>query len=310
MKNSYASYRQDAVPESENNEAGPPSNDRIKAIQARQLQMLKTFISLCEENGLQYFAAGGTLLGAVRHGGFIPWDDDLDIIMPRKDYDRFFEIASMDESKYEIVSIYTDQKWQSLFMKYVDKNTAVITKENIYIKTKLGLWIDIFPLDRSPKLWISRILMRFQEKRLNLCLRYFYLKDFRETESLGPLKKMLIQMIGCFLCTGKSSHDFLVKKDDLYRSYCKRETGYVCNYAGRRIRLPVSVFGSGTTMTFEGIPLAVPKRYDIWLKKLYGPDYSLIPSVEKQVTNHLNDCCIFDLEHSYQIYLDENGNLL
>ena len=118
----------------------------IKIIQDKILSILKEFINICEENNLTYYALGGTLLGAVRHKGFIPWDDDIDIGMPREDYEKFKKVAPNSlPNNYKFLSEDT-ANYKKAFSVIRDDSTKIIMN---YSKEELveSLWIDIFPLD-------------------------------------------------------------------------------------------------------------------------------------------------------------------
>ena len=112
------------------------------------LDILKTFISICHTHNLRYYCCAGTAIGAVRHHGMIPWDDDIDVIMPRPDYDRFLEIARHEDfGNYEVVTPYNNERYPLYFSKLVNKNTTLIEeKERPCI---IGLFVDIFPLDAT-----------------------------------------------------------------------------------------------------------------------------------------------------------------
>lgn len=283
-----------------------PLND----LQHCELNILKSFIAICNQYKLQYYLAGGTLLGAVRHGGFIPWDDDIDVIMPRRDYDRFIELAPGYDSSFELLNCHTDSGFIELFTKYMDSNTAAIYYNVIPLRRKFGICIDIFPLDTSPAFWFSYSLLHLQEKVLGHCISYLFAKKTMHNKRGFSLKMMVKGAMVFFLYHNSSLNDVVIMKENLIKSYCKKETGFVCNYAGHHIVLPKSVFGNGITMYFEGIPVVVPSRYEVWLEKLYGPDYMKIPPINEQILKHENEFDILDLEHSYHTYFDDEGNLL
>ena len=282
----------------------------LKELQSRELKILRRFISICENNNLTYYLAGGTLLGAVRHGGFIPWDDDVDVIMPRKDFDKFMEIAGEIDPDYEMLSFHNDIKYRNLFAKYMDLNTTAIGFNYIRSRCRFGVCIDIFPLDKAPASFFLQRWFSIKEKILNTCIDHIHTEGDSTKNTGNPFKRMIKSVVVLLYCHKKTLQEMVIQIDGLFRSYNYKNTGYVCNFAGRHIVLPESVFGAGIKMEFEGIPVTVPSQYSVWLEKLYGPDYMDIPPSEKQTIKHLDEYDILDLERSYHTYIDEEGNLL
>ena len=119
------------------------SMDEIKSV---ELEILKYVHEFCEKNDIKYFINYGTLIGAVRHKGFIPWDDDIDICMFRKDYEKFIELFSKDEGKYKILSLESSDKYYNNFIKVIDSKTKIEDERN-YKTYDSGIFIDIFPMD-------------------------------------------------------------------------------------------------------------------------------------------------------------------
>ena len=129
----------------------------MNALQEKQLNILKYFIKVCEKHNLQYFLVGGSTLGAIRHKGFIPWDDDIDVGMPRKDYDKFVELQSEFEgTPYFIQTFKTDPCYIYNYGKLRDSSTTFI--ENTFKQHRInhGVWIDIFPIDGFSKEMMPR----------------------------------------------------------------------------------------------------------------------------------------------------------
>ena len=118
------------------------TSEELKAI---QLDLLQKTADFCKENGIRYYLCGGTLLGAIRHKGYIPWDDDIDISMPRPDYDRFISMFNKPENDYQVIDMSNNKKYGLPFAKVHDTRTFV--DELQYTKDQFGVYIDIFPID-------------------------------------------------------------------------------------------------------------------------------------------------------------------
>ena len=127
--------------------------DELREIQLKELALLKEVKRICKKYRLRYFLCGGTLLGAVRHQGFIPWDDDIDIMMPREDYEQFIRMASEEWQDY----YYTNSARPDCITHVVDKKTTII-RTNCMKERRENLCIDIFPLDGMPKSAVGRII--------------------------------------------------------------------------------------------------------------------------------------------------------
>ena len=123
----------------------PPN---IKKVWAIELDLYREFSRICDENNLAYFTDGGTTLGAVRHNGFIPWDDDLDVCLPRDSYEKLKKLSTAFKEPYFFQNVYTDSEYGYSFMRLMNENTTVVLDAYSYSKFKHGICIDIFPLDK------------------------------------------------------------------------------------------------------------------------------------------------------------------
>lgn len=119
----------------------------LSDIQQCSLDLALELKNICEQNNLKYFISGGTVLGSVRHSGFIPWDDDIDFAMPRSDYEKLKTIIKNNKSsRYWLVTYENNQEYNEANMKFVDKDTLLLD-ETTLIPQKVNVWVDIFPLD-------------------------------------------------------------------------------------------------------------------------------------------------------------------
>ena len=166
----------------------------LDKLHAEQVKILDVIHKICLENELNYFFIGGTLLGAVRHKGFIPWDDDLDIAMPREDYNKFIKIVSkMQSDKYIIDYSKNNKRYWLPFIKIRNKNTIYEEEaQKDYLGNK-GIWVDIFPLDNG--LENKQILLSKQKKikKINAALQVKNLRKIKKEDSI--IKKIQIFLI-------------------------------------------------------------------------------------------------------------------
>ena len=135
--------------------------NKLRKVQLVQLDILDKVVDICNRHGIKYYLIGGTLIGAVRHKGFIPWDDDIDIAIPRKDYDKFIGIALKELKKpYKVVHYSTDDTYRFYLLNIVNENATVIEKKVTPITSKV--WIDILPIDGIPNNKIKRFFFKFK----------------------------------------------------------------------------------------------------------------------------------------------------
>lgn len=212
-----------------------------------ELEILDYIDTLCKKHNINYIINYGTLIGAVRHQGFIPWDDDIDLSMPREDYQRFITIFQKEKSKYKLLSLETDKNYFNNFIKITDSTTKIIDTRNT--KTyESGVFIDIFPMDRFD-----------DPKVIDTCykLESFKLLSF-------------------------SKHKNIVYKE--IQKY-SRENGQYMAFIPSKFKekevFPVDTFKELILTEFEGRMLPVPKKYDQFLTQMYG-DYMTPPSKEMQ----------------------------
>ena len=268
-------------------------------IQKKLLEIAKEYIKVCEKLNLRYFTLGGTALGAVRHNGFIPWDDDIDFCMPRKDYEIFVNEGQKLLPKHLFIQTYkTDRNYISPFGKVRDSNTTAIENANKDIDMNHGLWIDVFPLDGLPSSKRKRKFYAFIDNGL-LRRRYspshYYSKRFR-----SKIANFFIKII---LPSKRLALKWSIKLSTKY-DYDKCEL-FWWNWGTRGKReIKREWFDNFTMLDFEDIKIRVPYMYDEYLIEHYG-DWKKLPPLEQRVSVH--NLYLVDLNKSYKEYSNEKS---
>lgn len=258
----------------------------IKEIQAVELDLLNTFDDFCVNNNLRYSLGGGTLLGAVRHGGFIPWDDDIDVMMPRPDYNRMISICKTDNT-INLIAHELDNKYHNLFAVLSDRQTYIIDDVSGVYKGSLGITIDIFPIDGLGNSKASAKLCFFRTafyKELLIASNWKrYVRSNTHSVLLEPLRLVLFFLSRLF------SKKWLISKIE---KQCSRYSFDNSLYAGcisgsYRLKeiMPQSLFTDYKAIHFENELYLAIKNYDPYLKKHYG-EYMCLPKPEHRATHH------------------------
>ena len=253
----------------------------FEEVKQTELEILTDIADFCDKNNITYFLAYGTLIGAVRHKGFIPWDDDVDIWMPRKDYDKF--MTTYISNRYKAVSPYEQMACHSM-LKVIDTRTAKIEPCINYKNGYLGVDVDVFPLDGEPD--TDKEFEKWYKRLYKLYKNYHFL-------SVNPKSSK-----GCFAyhyfyrLFGSKKNAVLKKADYLHKEYPYENQRFVgavetiFNFPQNRFQK--EWFSEGIDMDFENRRFKVPVGYDKILMRMYG-DYIKLPPKEKQVTHHLNN---------------------
>ncbi len=270
------------------------TDEQIAKLKQIELEILKTFISICEKNHIKYFLLGGSCLGAVRHKGFIPWDDDIDVGLFREDYEKFLKVAQAElPEKYFLQNRDTDEKYILNFAKIRNSETTFIEKSLSNFDINHGLYMDIFPLDGVPE---GKIKEKIFESKMKF-LTAFVGKCFVDANENVSLATRVIRRIP-FLKV-----ETAVKKlAEMHQRYNAETSVKIANYCGAwgaKEIVPKEYFGDGVIGEFEGLPVRIPQDYDKYLESLYG-DYMTPPPPEKRVGHHY--VSRIDLENSYRKY--------
>lgn len=279
------------------------SEIKIEDLQLAELKILKEFINVCKKLNLKYFLDSGTLLGCIRHKGFIPWDDDIDVSMPREDYNIFIkEGQKLLNGNYFIQNYNTEPEFTMNFSKIRNTNTTFIESSVKNLKINHGVYIDIFPLDGyNPREKIRNILNEKKIVLYNIQIAKKYNNYIRPTKT----KQKVLEKISDIIYGRSQIKQLLVKKDKIAQKHKYIESKYVCCYSYNNIKpkmsyIPKDYLGNGTVKMFERIPTIVPVKYDMCLKRMYG-DYRKLPPKEERIPHHYNE--IIDLNKSYKEYV-------
>lgn len=258
------------------------NHSELRVLQLAELDLMKLFVQICRKHNLRYYMIGGTMLGAVRHKGFIPWDDDMDVGMPRPDYEKFLQIvrAELPEG-YDFQDYRETGDYIRGFSKIV--NTKVlVTNASFSQEAVLFAWLDIFPLDGMPK----NKLVRTARFWYITAWRFFFHASCFDTQvnqhrpSRPRLQRMLIKFIDVTrIGTRLDSKKLLahIDKDLLKCDYDRSE--YVVSMFGAYLQkemMPKAFFGKGAMYEYEDDCFCGPELYDDFLKCLYG-DYMTPP---------------------------------
>lgn len=282
-------------------------SDKMKKIWNIELQMLDRVQEICKKHGLKYFIVHGTLLGAVRHKGFIPWDDDLDIGMLREDYDRFLKAAALElEPPYAVQNMWTEKDcFFGGYTRIRNSATTGIQAGEIGHWSNQGIWIDILPIDNCTA---DEGRLRKKEKRINTAYALLEAKVYgKERRSFGGMNRLQ-----WFLCRGAAaviSHERLcagleraIRMDTKEKS---RDAAIFTGYGKHRI-LNRADFEETENLEFAGRMVPVPAGYQNYLFMLMGKDYMKYPPEEERKPRHSG---VFDPEKPYTEYLSKLSGL-
>lgn len=268
--------------------------EQLQIFQKEQLNILKEVHAVCTEHHLTYYIICGTALGAVRHGGFIPWDPDIDIAMPREDYDRFVNHfwQQMDE-KYRCVSMKDYKDYVSPHAIVYLKNSRLKKHKPDYFRNELrpvGIYLDVMPLDVAP------MDADAQERQAKAIARIKYYRQWK-LYSLGQskgFKRKITRLILRMLLFPVSMRFFNNKLEkEITRYSDDKESTLWCSmtshYSYKKQCMPISMYGTPTLIRFEGLEVYGPEQMTDYLKRIYGDYMALPPLAERQKSaNHFD----------------------
>lgn len=264
-----------------------------------ELEILKDVARFCDKNNIRYYLGGGTLLGAVRHQGFIPWDDDIDISMPRPDYERFFKIYNGSNRRYLAKCVETYPDYWRTFGKVFDRRTY-LKEDSICLEKKgNGVFIDVFPIDGIPDSRIKQILLGKEQEFLNFLYHgsaWTYTQSHKYDDSIDEFAKLknIIRTVFKF-CAVTFLHPLPTHKlIRIINRNASREKYDSSNMIGAIVDcahgadceiIEKAIFEPRIKFNFENEEFWGPKGYDAYLRNLYG-NYMILPPKKRQVTHH------------------------
>lgn len=252
-----------------------------------ELDILIKVAEFCEKHGLKYFLAYGTLIGAVRHKGFIPWDDDIDIHIPREDYNKLIESFNKDKDDAHLLLISPyDDFAQHTYVKIVDTRTVKKEKNKEYTKGLLGIDIDVFPLDGEPE--DEKTFVRFYKKLQRIYKLHYYVTFNEKEHDISWKTKLFLKFLKKVI---RDKNKLIDKASKIHAKYPYAESKYVgvveSVFNFKKNRFLKEFFEESILLEFEGYMFESPKYYDEILTLFYG-DYMKLPPKDKQVTHHVH----------------------
>lgn len=258
------------------------------------------YIQICEKLGLKYTILGGTLLGAVRHKNFIPWDDDVDFGMPRPDYEKLINYLIKHDNKSFPFKNFRNSDIKTYFSRIENKKAKIIDR-SAEKKDERNAWIDIFPLDGMPS---NKLLLKAHQVnllRLRLLLQYSQFSDIVNVSlTERPIVEKIFIKLGELLKPERflNTHKIMIKLDKSLKKYTYENSLFAVNFMGAykfREMFDRNVYEDLVLYSFDDIQLFGPREYDLVLSQLYGKKYMLPPS--KMVMNkHFTEIVINDGE--------------
>ncbi len=266
-----------------------------------ELEILEQFQKICEQLHLRYFCVFGTALGAIRHKGFIPWDDDLDVGMPREDYDIFLEKAqALLPPNYFVQNHLVEKEYCLPFCKIRRSDTTFLLESSKNCRINHGVFMDIFPLDGYPDNKFSEFVFKWKRLVYNTYIH----NGGKIDPNHSMLNKLLIAVGKCF--TGKlTPWEATVRKDKLVRKMpyaTSKRVGVMVDDNPVKETVPKDYFGDGVMVEFEGRQVPVPADWDSFLRHGYG-DYMTPPPEADRVPLHT--CVVIDLDRPYTDYVQK-----
>ncbi len=261
----------------------------LREIQNAEFDMLCDFQEFCDEYGFNPILAYGTLLGAIRHKGFIPWDDDVDVYMERTEYDRFVQIYNKvkKNKNYKLVSC-VEGSSMFLFSKIIDLRTS-INRPSAFIVEPNKIWIDVFPLDVVPD---NRIRRKVYFLKAAMYLSWFGLANTNPNTSSRAGIKGSINRLGGFIFKRIIGTERIcrmsIESAKKYRSSSNKDcVCFTWNFDGDRESFPIVGLKNPCDVEFQGKKFKAMSGWEDYLSRLYGSDYMKLPIESKRICHEM-----------------------
>lgn len=271
----------------------------IKDLQKKSLEILKVFKDFCDRHGLLFYFCGGCCIGTLRHNGFIPWDDDIDVFMPRADYEKLTELwqKEMADTKYRFCRNSENEFLRSLLSAVSDESTTFIKERQADLDISHGIRLEILPLDGCPS---SRIKRKLQ---IMWALVYQIYGNQEPPTSKGKLLEIIGKIMLFFVPTWKRRYRVMKFAEKQMSKYpiekCEKITELCARYQYMVNEYPKQAFAAAVYKKFEGLDMPIPQGYDDYLHMAFG-DYMKLPPEEARIPKHEAVC--IDTQNSYKQY--------
>lgn len=258
----------------------------LREIQKKEYAVLKEFDLFCKNNKLKYTLAGGSLLGCVRHNGFIPWDDDIDVSMPREDYNYLINNYN-NNNHFKIVSIYNNENYGLLHARMYDDRTLVVDEVIGRNNFNIGIFIDIFPIDNLGETQ-SEAMKNFNKniflKNILIASNWVKFESSKTHSIIYEPVRLIFYIISRFYNPNR-----LAKKlDSIFSSGTgmgKKYQGVHCGVYKNKEVFDANIYDKVIKMKFEDGYFCCIEQYDYYLKRFYG-NYLMMPPISKRVHHH------------------------
>ena len=270
--------------------------ETLRKLQLKELDTLVYFKEFCDKNNLLFYLCGGCCIGSLRTGGFIPWDDDIDILMPRDDYEKLYKL--WDNDKHERFKLLrTDEKifTGNIFTTIVDTETTCVKANQAHLDIPFGIMMDIFPTDGCPKGKFKRTMQKLNAMIYSLFLAQIVPENHGGIMALGS--KFLLSIVKSPKAREKKWRNAERRMSKYKISDCEYITELCEGVHSMQPEYPKEWFASAVYREFEGLQMPIPVGYDPYLKKAFG-DYMTPPPEDKQKPHH--DMILVDTERSYK----------